>query len=132
MDIRFKKGIPGLEGLKNFKILDLEDNEQFKILQSMEEENVSFVVANPFEIYKEYVIDLNDEIIKELEIKNSEDVLVLSIITLGETLEKSTLNLKAPLIMNIKNNLGRQLILQSEKYETKHPLMRSEKYVSNY
>lgn len=132
MDIQFKKGIPGFENLKNFKILDLEDNKQFKILQSIEEENISFVVTSPFEIYKEYVIDLNDEIIKELEIKNSEDVLVLSIITLGETLEKSTLNLKAPLIINIKNNLGRQLILQSEKYETKHPLMRSEKYVSNY
>lgn len=132
MDIQFKKGIPGFENLKNFKILDLEDNKQFKILQSMEEKNISFVVTSPFEIYKEYVIDLNDEIIRELEIKNSEDVLVLSIITLGETLEKSTLNLKAPLIINIKNNLGRQLILQSEKYETKHPLMRSEKYVSNY
>ena len=132
MDIQFKKGIPGFENLNNFKILDLEDNKQFKILQSMEEKNISFVVTSPFEIYKEYVIDLNDEIIKELEIKNSEDVLVLSIITLGETLEKSTLNLKAPLIINIKNNLGRQLILQSEKYETKHPLMRSEKYVSNY
>lgn len=132
MDIQFKKGIPGFENLKNFKILDLEDNKQFKILQSIEEENISFVVTSPFEIYKEYVIDLNDEIIRELEIKNSEDVLVLSIITIGETLEKSTLNLKAPLIINIKNNLGRQLILQSEKYETKHPLMRSEKYVSNY
>ena len=132
MDIQFKKGIPGFENLKNFKILDLEDNKQFKILQSIEEENISFVVTSPFEIYKEYVIDLNDEIIIELEIKNSEDVLVLSIITLGETLEKSTLNLKAPLIINIKNNLGRQLILQSEKYETKHPLIRSEKYVSNY
>ena len=132
MDIRFKKGIPGFENLRNFKILDLEDNKQFKIFQSREEENISFVVTSPFEIYKEYVIDLNDETIKELEIENSEDVLVLSMITLGETLEKSTLNLKAPLIINIKNKLGRQLILQSEKYETKHPLIRSEKNVSNY
>ena len=132
MDIRFEKGIPGFEDLKNFKILDLEDNKQFKILQSNESENISFVVTSPFEIYKEYVIDLNNETIKELKIRNSEDVLVLSIITLGETLEKSTLNLKAPLIINIQNKLGRQLILQSEKYETKHPLIRSEKYVSNY
>lgn len=132
MDIKFEKGIPGFEHLREFSILDVEDNEQFKIIQSIEEENISFVVANPFEIYKEYMIDLNDEIIKELDIQNSEDVLVLSIITLGKTLEKSTLNLKAPLIINIKNNLAKQLILQSEKYETKHPLIRSEKNVSNY
>ena len=132
MDIKFEKGIPGFEHLRDFSILDVENNKQFKIIQSTEEENISFVVVNPFEIYKEYVIDLNDEIIKELDIKNSEDVLVLSIMTLGKTLEKSTLNLKAPLIINIKNNLAKQLILQSEKYETKHPLIRREKNVSNY
>lgn len=131
MNIRFKRGIPGFENLRNFKILDLKDNKQFKILQSMEEDSISFVVANPFEIYKEYVIDLNDETISELEIKNPEDVLVLGIVTIGKTLEKSTLNLKAPLIINIKNNFGRQLILQSEKYKTKHPLIRGEKNAGN-
>ncbi len=65
-----------------------------------------------------------DEIIKELEIKSSEEVLVLSIITLGKDLKSSTMNLQAPLIINIKNNLAKQFIMQNSEYKTKHPLIR--------
>lgn len=123
MDIIFKKGIPGFDSLREFIITDLEDNKKFKVLQSKESE-ISFVMTDPFEIYDNYEISLNDEIIKELEIKNPEDVLILSIITLGKTLEISTMNLRAPLVINIKNNLGKQYIMQNSKYETKHPLIR--------
>lgn len=123
MDVIFKKGIPGFDSLREFIIKDLEGNEKFKILESRESE-ISFVTTNPFEIYSDYEVDLNDETIKELEIKRPEDVVILSIITLGRTLESSTMNLKAPLVINIKNNLGKQYIMQNSKYETKHPLIR--------
>ena len=88
------------------------------------ESEISFVTTNPFEIYSDYEVDLNDETIKELEVKRPEDVVILTIITLGRTLESSTMNLKAPLVINIKNNLGKQYIMQNSKYETKHPLIR--------
>ena len=48
----------------------------FKILEAKNGE-VSFVTINPFEVYSDYGFDLTDEIIKELEIKSSEEVLVL-------------------------------------------------------
>lgn len=123
MDVIFKKGIPGFDSLREFTIKDLEGNEKFKILESRESE-ISFVTTNPFEIYSDYEVDLNDETIKELEVKRPEDVVILTIITLGRTLESSTMNLKAPLVINIKNNLGKQYIMQNSKYETKHPLIR--------
>lgn len=123
MEITFKKGLPGIEYLNSFIIKDLDGNEKFKILESKEGE-VSFVTITPFEIYNDYEINLNDETIKELQIDRPEDVLVLSIITLGKTLETSTMNLQAPLVINIKNNFGKQYIMQNSKYETKHPLIR--------
>ncbi|UOW67201.1 flagellar assembly protein FliW [Paraclostridium bifermentans] len=130
MELTFKKGLPGFELLINFELSDLENNEKFKVLKS-KEEDISFVTTSPFDMYEDYEINLNDETIKELEIENPEDVLVLSIITLGKTLQKSTLNLKAPIIINVKNNLGKQYILQADKYETKHPLIRSEQNASS-
>lgn len=131
MEVRFNKGIPGFEDLKNFIFKDLQDNDKFKVMESIEQREISFVTVSPFEIYEEYEINLNDETINELQIENPEDVLVLSIITLGKTLETSTMNLKAPLVINIKNNLGKQYILQNENYDTKHPLIRREQNVSN-
>ena len=57
-----------------------------------------------------------------LGIKDEKDVLVICLITLGKSLKDSTANLKAPIIINIKNNRGKQLILQDDKYKIKEPL----------
>ena len=123
MKIFFENGIPGLEEYKEFEISQLGTSNKFKMITSVEESNIGFVAVSPFEVNKDYEIDLNDEIIKELKIKEPKDVLVLNLITLGRTLEKSTVNLKAPVIINIKNNKGKQLILQDDKYSVKEPLM---------
>lgn len=123
MKIFFENGIPGLEEYKEFEISQLGTSNKFKMITSVEESNIGFVAVSPFEVNKDYEIDLNDEIIKELKIKEPKDVLVLNLITLGRTLEKSTVNLKAPVIINIKNNKGKQLILQDDKYSIKEPLM---------
>ena len=123
MDVIFLKVIPGVDIINDFTIKSLKDNDKFKILEAKNGE-VSFVTISPFEVYSDYGFDLTDEIIKELEIKSSEEVLVLSIITLGKDLKSSTMNLQAPLIINVKNNLAKQFIMQNSEYKTKHPLIR--------
>ena len=62
------------------------------------------LVKTGSDIKKDYEIDLDDEFIKELDIKDEKDVLVICLITLGKSLKDSTANLKAPIIINIKNN----------------------------
>ena len=123
MQIFFEKGIPGLEKYREFEINQVESNEKFKQIISIEDSNIGFIVISPFEIKKDYELNLSDDVIKELQIDSPKDVLVLSLITLGKTLEKTTVNLKAPVIINIKNNKGKQLILQDDKYNIKEPLV---------
>lgn len=122
MEILFEKGIPGFEDYKYFNVNIVKDNEKFYSIVSKEDDNIGFISISPFEIKKEYEIDLDDEFVKELDIKSEKDVLVLCLITLGKTLKDSTANLKAPIIINIKNNRGKQLILQDDKYKIKEPL----------
>lgn len=123
MQIFFEKGIPGLEKYREFEINQVESNEKFKQIISIKDSNIGFIAISPFEIKKDYELNLSDDVIKELQIDSPKDVLVLSLITLGKTLEKSTVNLKAPVIINIKNNKGKQLILQDDKYNIKEPLV---------
>lgn len=123
MEVLFNKGIPGFEDYHEFTITNIEENDKFKMITSKKDENTGFVAISPFDIKKDYEIDLNDETISELDIKDSKDVLVLNIITLGKTLEKSTVNLKAPIIINIKNKKGKQLIMQDDRYKVKEPLV---------
>ena len=122
MEILFEKGIPGFEDYKYFNVNIIKDNEKFYSIVSKEDDNIGFISISPFDIKKDYEIDLDDQFIKELDIKNEKDVLVLCLITLGKSLKDSTANLKAPIIINIKNNRGKQLILQDDKYKIKEPL----------
>lgn len=122
MEIIFEKGIPGFEEYKKFELNEIEENKDLKMIVSKADSNIGFVSISPFKVKSNYEINLNDEIINELKIEKPEDVLVLNIITLGKTLESSTVNLKAPLIINIKNSKGKQLILQDDKYKIKEPL----------
>ncbi|MDK2585814.1 flagellar assembly protein FliW [Romboutsia sedimentorum] len=132
MEIMFEKGIPGFEEYKSFNVSNIDGNEKLKMITSKENSNIGFVSISPFKVKKDYELDLNNEVINELKIEKPEDVLVLNLITLGKTLETSTVNLKAPIIINIKNNKGKQLILQDDKYNIKEPLIGSEDNVSNY
>ena len=122
MEILFEKGIPGFEDYKYFNVNIIKDNEKFYSIVSKEDDNIGFISISPFEIKTDYEIDLDDEFIKELDIKDEKDVLVICLITLGKSLKDSTANLKAPIIINIKNNRGKQLILQDDKYKIKEPL----------
>lgn len=122
MEILFEKGIPGFESYNYFNVNVIKDNEKFYSIVSKEDSTIGFISISPFEIKKDYEIDLDDEFVKELDIKDEKDVLVLCLITLGKTLKDSTANLKAPIIINIKNNRGKQLILQDDKYKIKEPL----------
>lgn len=132
MEITFEKGLPGFESCKKFKIEDIDGNNKFKLINSTEDKNVGFIAISPFEVKKDYEIKLDDEIINSLDVKDPKDVLLLNLITLGKTLKESTVNLKAPIIINIKNKKGKQLILQHDKYKIKEPLNGSGKNASNY
>lgn len=119
----FKKGLPGFENLKKFILFSVEENELFNILHSIEDEEIGFVVTSPFNVLENYEFRLQDEYIERLKIEKPEDVLVLNTVTLSSKVENITVNLKAPIIINIKGKLGEQIILDSDKYNIKHPLI---------
>ncbi|WP_394884650.1 flagellar assembly protein FliW [Clostridium butyricum] len=122
--INFKKGILGLEHLNTYVLLKIDEYEPFQLLQSIEDEEIGFVLSCPFDFYKDYEFDLNKELLKRLEIENEEEVMVFNTVTLNSDPKKITTNLKAPIIINISNNLGEQIILDKEKYKIKHPLIK--------
>ncbi|KAB2336788.1 flagellar assembly protein FliW [Cytobacillus depressus] len=120
--IYFDRGIPGFPQENEFVILPLGTNSPFSVLQSVNNEELGFVVAEPFSFYKEYVFDIEESVISQLSIQDKTDIQIYSIITLEDSLSTSTINLQAPVIINRKKNKGKQAILNTEIYHTKHRL----------
>lgn len=122
--IKFNKGLPGFESLKSFILLPVEGSDVFKILHSIEDEEIGLIVVSPFEFIKDYEVELKDEFIHELSIKREEDVLILNTVTLNSNISNITANLRAPIIINIREALGEQIILEDENLSIKYPLIR--------
>jgi flagellar assembly factor FliW len=121
--IIFEKGLYGFEEKQSFILVNLDDPEfPFNWLQSIEDENLSFILTSPFLFVKDYEFNLADNITNGLEIAKPEDVLILSVVVLDEDLKKSTMNLQAPIIINRNTNKGRQIILE-EDYKLKHQFL---------
>lgn len=118
----FEKGIPGFPEEKNFYVLPLSEDGIFLILQSAVSSSIAFVIVNPFNFFKDYDFILEDSVQKGLGLETAEDVSVYTILTVEEPFNKTTANLQAPLIVNNKNNKGKQVILNDSKYDTKHQI----------
>ncbi|RHW65658.1 flagellar assembly protein FliW [Clostridium botulinum] len=124
--IYFEKGIPGFQELKKFIIFPVEDNDVFSVFHSIEKEDMGIIVTSPFNIEKDYEIQLEEEQRKKIELQNEKDALVLNTVTLNPDIDKITVNLRAPIIINIKEKIGEQIIINSDKYSVKHPLFKEE------
>ncbi|OAT81550.1 flagellar assembly protein FliW [Bacillus sp. MKU004] len=120
--LNFEQGIPGFNEEKEFVVLPLQDNELFHILQSVTTSQLGFVVTDPFLFTKEYDFELDQGTVELLAFTSEKDVKVLTILTMRETLNKSTANLQAPIIINLANNKAKQVILNDTTYQTKHPI----------
>lgn len=122
--IRFNHGLPGFERVKKFVLIDNEEKDSpFKWLQGINEPKPAFVLVDPFVIRKDYEVNLNDDVLKELEITEPESVSVYCIVVVPEDINKMTVNLQAPIIINFMNKKGRQLILDTDKYGVRHYIL---------
>lgn len=119
--IHFEEGLPGFEEEKDFVIIFNEDEgNPFHYMQSVNNMELFFVIMNPFEIFKDYDFKLKDNIIEKLKIIEENDVTIYTIVVIPEDVEKITTNLMGPLVINNREKLAKQIVLDDEKYTTKH------------
>src|SRR5690625_1181022 len=123
--IQFPAGLPGFIDETKFVLLDLPGNEAFQILQSVTSEHIAYIVTNPYHFYHEFEYELEENVLESLSIKSEKDVIVLNIETLKDPFHTSTMNLKAPIILNSAEMHGKQYILNISDYSAKAPLSRS-------
>lgn len=119
--IIFKEGIPGFESLKEYILIEDEDeNSPFAYLQSIEDANICFVIANPYAFMPEYAPDVKEQHIEMLGGGTAEDFSVFSIVTIPTGFHDATLNLVGPLVIQNETRLGKQVILENTSYTTRH------------
>lgn len=123
--ISFKHGILGLPTAVNFCLTKLPNisSDQFKLLQCLEDDDLSFIVV-PAQ-YDNQLIERNDleEACKVLDI-NTKNLILLFIVTINDdgTKREITVNAKAPVLVDAENKTATQYVLQNPSYKIQHKI----------
>ena len=128
--ISFKSGLPGFENLEEFILLPLADESPFIIMQSVKNPDVAFVTVEPGNLISDYEFEISDKVEKSLKIESVSSLLILNIITLKDNIENSTANLSAPIVINLEENLGRQVILDDQRYNVRFKIFAAQEEVA--
>ncbi|MDC7225123.1 MAG: flagellar assembly protein FliW [Spirochaetales bacterium] len=124
-EIEIPSGLFGFEGLTRF-ILTKAGQEPFLILQSLEQEELSFILIDPLYFRPDYSPDLSEEDLKEIDVKDEENshVYALAIVTVRPAEDpQMTANLQGPIIINGENFKGKQCISSNPKWQTRHDIL---------
>ncbi|MBS4538144.1 flagellar assembly protein FliW [Clostridium sp. D2Q-11] len=121
--IQFSEGIPGFQEQKRFVIIENEDEENpFQWLQAIDTPELAFVIINPFIFKKDYDFNIPESVVEKLNINSPHDIAIYTIVVVPEDIKKMTANLSGPVIINAKEKLAKQIILDDKRYNTKYPI----------
>ena len=121
--IELPAGLIGFPELKRYVLLDHDTDSPFKWLQSLDDGAIAFVLINPLLFKPDYTVEVSESEVADLALDKEEDAVISVIITMPSNPQNMTANLKAPLVFNLKNRKGRQVILNNSAYTTRHNIM---------
>jgi flagellar assembly factor FliW len=120
--ITFPRGLLGFESYTDFILMDAEQ-QPFYWLQSIDAEQVAFVLLNPFLFRPDYEMDINNEELLPIEITDPAKAVIFSIVTIPKDNSPMTANLQGPLVINRDSHLGIQAVLTDSRWKTKHDIV---------
>lgn len=104
----FENGLLGFDNLRRFVLINEEETAPFKWLICIDEPEIGFPLLSPWHI------DLKYNPGKEI---NSEKDVIFVVITLEDDKGLMTANMKAPVVLDVENQTGKQIILPKDKYQ---------------
>lgn len=120
--IDFPLGIPGFEHLHKFIILEIGDTKPIYWLQSTEDKHISLPTIISFEIIDDYNIDIRDNDLDDLYVQSKNDLLIMNVVVIPTDIKAMTVNLAAPIIINAKRGIGKQIIIDAMELPIRFPI----------
>lgn len=120
--IQFPSGIPGFEDLHRFVILEIEKSKPLYWLQSTENKYIALPTMIPFELLENHYIQIRDNELEDLHVKEQSDLIVMNVVVIPEDIKQMTVNLAAPIIINAKEGIGKQILIDAKELPMRYPV----------
>lgn len=123
--VSFPHGIPGFETNREFVLVQIPDFAPFEWFVCVDGSQLRFAIINPLLFCPDYAPRFSKGQLEELQIQKPEDILLYVIVTIGDNPLKSTANLIGPVIINKTKKIGKQIIIEDDRYTTREPILRN-------
>ena len=124
--LTFDEGLIGFPNLNHFVLLSPKPESPFRWIQSVEEPATAFLLAEPLRYFEGYAPELSADECEALAISEETPRLVLVTVSIpsGKPAEM-TVNLLAPIVLNLETRRGKQVILLDDAYTIKHRVLQA-------
>ena len=115
--IVLENGMIGLPDMKHFALIydeEKEDGGKVRWFQSMDDPETAFPVMDPYIVKEDYNPTINDDLLRPLGELKEENTFILTTLTVPREVEKMSINLKAPIIINSDTKKGAQIIVEND------------------
>jgi flagellar assembly factor FliW len=122
--ITFPAGLPGFANFRRYALLPEPVPSPFYCLQSVDNPSLAFVVTDPSVLVPGYQPKNGLGNLKELKASSPDELQILVTLTIpaGRPGEM-TANLMSPLLINLAQGFGKQIIIDNPQYSQKHPVI---------
>ena len=116
----FPMGLLGFARQKRFVIVDHRDDSPFKWLQSVDDGSLAFILTDPLFFKPDYHVRVRKGELSVIGPVSEDDLVVSVIMTVPQDPRDMTANLLAPLIFNVANRKGMQLVMTDRRFPVKY------------
>jgi flagellar assembly factor FliW len=121
--IEFVHPLLGFPSSRRFALVRVDETGVLSSLRSLDEPEVRFLVVPPVPFFPDYAPEVDDATAIELDITSPDDVLLLVVLTAGESLAGTTANLLAPILVNAQRRQACQVVLEDSSLRVDTPLV---------
>lgn len=114
--ITFTQPIIGFQEYRRFILLPGPPDSAVTWLQSTESGELAFLLMNPKDVVPDYSFHLGQHELSELAVSSVSDLEIFTILVVSEDVAKVRTNLKAPILINQRQRLGKQTVLEKSDY----------------
>jgi flagellar assembly factor FliW len=119
--------MPGFAPYRRFAVLEPDPECPIKWFQSVEREDLCFLLMDPQAFFPDYRLALGAADLSDLDIGSEGEAAVGVVLTIPGDFHLATANLLAPIVFNTDRKLARQVILEGSGYPIRAPLFQEEK-----
>lgn len=121
--IELAQPLPGFPGRERFALVQVDDDGVLCSLTSLDDPGLRFLVVPPAPFFPDYSPEVDEAVLTDLGSRSPDDLVLLCVLTAGDSLASTTANLAAPVVLDVTTHRAVQVVLDDPALSVATPLI---------